>query len=325
MSRVVVTDYTFDSLDVERGILDPLGCEIVASKKIPPPEELARLVADADHVITQFAPVNAGVIGAMRRAKVIVRYGVGVDNVDLDAARARGIPVCNVPDYCTDEVADHTLALLLATTRQVVVNGNHVRGGAWGLAVPLAAMKALRDLTVGVVGFGRIGREVVRRLHGFKCRVLVHDPVVPEGAVREAECEPAGLDELLARSDVVTLHCPSTAQTRHLLRRDTIARMKPGAILINVARGDLVEPTALIDALKSGRLSAAGLDVFDPEPIPADSPVRTMDNVIVSSHVASTSERAVRALRRGAAGAIAASVRGEPLPNVVNRVTAGKG
>jgi D-3-phosphoglycerate dehydrogenase / 2-oxoglutarate reductase len=321
MSRVVVTDYTFDSLDVERGILEPLGCEIVASKKIPPREELARLVADADQIITQFAPVNAAVIAAMRRAKVIVRYGVGVDNVDLDAARARGIPVCNVPDYCTDEVADHTLALLLATTRQVVVNGNHVRSGAWGLAVPLAAMKALRDLTVGVVGFGRIGREVVRRLHGFKCRVLVHDPVVPEAAVREAGCEPAGLDDLLGRSDVVTLHCPSTAQTRHLLRGDTIARMKPGAILINVARGDLVEPAALIDALKSGRLSAAALDVFDPEPIPADSPVRTMANVIVSAHVASTSARAVRELRRAVAAAVAASVRGEPLPNVVNGVT----
>src|SRR5262245_51880165 len=260
MSRVVVTDYTFDSLDVERGILEPLGCEIVASKKIPPHEELARLVADTDHVITQFAPVNAAVIGAMRRARVIVRYGVGVDNVDLDAARARGVPVCNVPDYCTDEVADHTLALLLATTRQVVVNGNHVRGGAWGLAVPLAAMKALRDLTVGVVGFGRIGREVVRRLHGFKCRVLVHDPVVPEAAVREAGCEPIGLKDLLGRSDVVTLPCPSTAQTRDLLRGDTIARMKPGAILINVARGDLVEPAALIDALKSGHVSAAALD-----------------------------------------------------------------
>src|SRR5215510_9114357 len=184
MSRVVVTDYTFDSLDVERGILEPLGCEIVASKKIPPHEELARLVADADHVITQFAPVNAAVIGAMRRARVIVRYGVGVDNVDLDAARARGIPVCNVPDYCTDEVADHTLALLLATTRQVVVHSNHLRGGGWGLVGPFAGMKTLRDLTVGVVGFGRIGREVVRRLQGFKCRVHVHDPVIADGETR---------------------------------------------------------------------------------------------------------------------------------------------
>ncbi|MBI1915198.1 MAG: C-terminal binding protein [Planctomycetes bacterium] len=325
MTTVVVTDNAFDSFDVESEILRPLGCEIVISKKVPPPEELARLVADAEHVLTQFAPLNAAVIGAMRRAKVIVRYGVGVDNVDLEAARRRGIPVCNVPDYCTDEVADHTLALLLATTRRVLANNNRIRSGGWGLVGPFAGMKTLRDLTIGVVGFGRIGREVVRRLHGFKCRMLVHDPVIPDDAIREAGCKPAALDALLGASDVVTLHCPSTAQTRRMLRRDTIARMKPGAILINVARGDLVESAALVEALERGHLSAAGLDVFDPEPLPSDSPLRTMDNVVVSSHVAATSERAVRALRQGAAGTIAASIRGEPLPNVVNGVTARKG
>jgi D-3-phosphoglycerate dehydrogenase len=289
MIKVAITDYTFPSLDIETAILAPLGCALVASKAIPPPAELANLVADAEHVITQFAPVNAAVIGAMQKAKVIVRYGVGVDNVDLSAARARGIPVCNVPDYCVEEVADHTLALILATTRQVVGNCNLVRGGKWGLAAPLSAMKALCHLTVGVVGFGRIGREVVRRLLAFKCRVLVYDPAVPENVVREAGCEPVSLDDVLGQSDVLTLHCPSTAQTRRLIGRDSIARMKRGAILINVGRGDLVEPGALIGALQQGHLAGAGLDVFDPEPIPADSPVLKMDNVVLSSHVASTS------------------------------------
>jgi D-3-phosphoglycerate dehydrogenase len=320
MSKVVVTDYTFDSLDIEAGILQPLGCEIVAAKKRPATEELARLVADADHVITQFAPVDAAVIAALRKAKVIVRYGVGVDNVDLEAARVRGIPVCNVPDYCMDEVADHTLALILATMRQVVANCNHVRGGRWGLAGSLASMKALRDLTVGVVGFGRIGREVVRRLGAFKCRVLVHDPVVTDEAVRSAGAQPAGFDEILAQSDVLTLHCPSTPQTRRLIRADTIARIKPGSVLVNVGRGDLVESSALVEALRRGHLAAAALDVFDPEPVPPDSPVLTMDNVILSAHVASTSERAVRELRRSVANTVAASVRGEPLPNIVNGV-----
>src|SRR5262245_33768311 len=155
MIKVAVTDYTFDALDVETAILQPLGCELVAWKKIAPPAELARLVADADHVITQFAPVNAEVIAAMRKARVIVRYGVGVDNVELEAARKQAIPVCNVPDYCLDEVADHTMALILATTRSVMANFLAVRGGAWKPAVPLPAMKALCDLTVGMVGFGR--------------------------------------------------------------------------------------------------------------------------------------------------------------------------
>ncbi len=325
MTRVVVTDYTFADLDVEAAVLRPLGCEIVAARRAPPPEELARLVADADHVLTQFAPLDAAVVAAMQRARVIVRYGVGVDNVDLAAARARGIPVCNVPDYCTDEVADHTLALILAATRQVVANCLRPREGGWGLAVPLPAMKALRGLTVGVVGFGRIGRAVARRLRGFGCRVLAHDPAVPAADVRDHGCEPAGLDDLLAQSDVLTLHCPSTPQTRRLIRRDTLARMKPGAVLINVARGDLVETAALVEALERGHLAAAGLDVFDPEPLPPDSPLRKMDNVVLSCHVASASERAVRELRETAAGIVARSVRGEPLPNVVNGVTAGAG
>jgi D-3-phosphoglycerate dehydrogenase len=320
MIKVAVTDYTFDSLDMETAILQPLGCEIVAQRRSSP-AELATLVADADHVLTQFAPVNADIIAVMRRARVIVRYGVGVDNVDLEAARVRHIPVCNVPDYCMDEVADHTLALILATTRRVVANSNNVRAGHWKLAVPLAAMRALSDLTVGVVGFGRIGREVVRRLQAFKCRVLVHDPVVPAATIRESGCTPAGLGEILEQSDILTLHCPSTPQTRRLIGRETLARMKPGAILINAGRGDLVDSAALVDALRQGQLSAAGLDVFDPEPIPPDSPLLQLENVILSPHIASASIRAVRQLRQTAAETIARAIRGEPLPNVVNGVT----
>src|SRR5262249_8710041 len=155
-----ITDYSFESLDVERAILEPLGCRVNAWKEKCPPKELAQRVADADAVLTQFAPVTAEVIAALSRARVIVRYGVGVDNVDLDAARARGIPVCNVPDYCIDEVADHSLAFILATTRQVVPNCLAVRGGSWKLATPLDQMRTLRELTIGVVGFGRIGRAV---------------------------------------------------------------------------------------------------------------------------------------------------------------------
>jgi len=324
MIKVAVTDYTFDALDIEAGILQSLGCEIVAGKRPSSSAELARQVADADHVITQFAPITADVIAAMRKVRVIVRYGVGVDNVDLEAARARGITVCNVPDYCTDEVADHTLALALAATRHVVANCNRVREGQWGLAVPLAAMKTLADLTTGVVGFGRIGREVVRRLRAFKGRVLVHDPVVPAPEIRNAGCEAVGFDDVLRHSDLLTLHCPSTPQTRHMLRRETIARMKPGAILVNVGRGDLVESAALLEALQRGHLAAAALDVFEAEPLPPDSPLLRMNNVIVSSHIASASEKAVRKLRETAAGIIASAIRGEPLRNVVNGVAAGQ-
>ncbi len=315
--KVVVTDYTFPTLDIEKQILEPVGCEIVAGQ-CKETAGLMTLVSDADAVITQFAPINAEVIAAMSRARVIVRYGIGVDNVDLNAARERGIPVCNVPDYCIDEVADHTLAFILAASRNVVGNCVGIRGGSWSLAVPLTRMYALCDLTIGVVGFGRIGRAVTSRLGPFKCRRLVHDPLAPLDAIRDAGCEPVELAALLAQADIVTLHCPSTPQTRQMLNAATIEHMKPGVIIINVARGDLIETSALIAALQAGKIAAAALDVCDPEPIPASSPLCGMENVVLSSHVASASVRAVRTLRETAANIAARAIRGEPLPNIVN-------
>src|SRR6266850_2357560 len=176
--KIAVTDWTFPDLGIEEEILNQNNVSVVG-KQCKSSADLMSLVSDADAVITQFAKIDATVIGAMRHARVIVRYGIGVDNVDLEAARERGIPVSNVPDYCIDEVADHTLAFILATTRQVLPNTLHLRAGNWGIATPLASMQSLKNLTVGVVGFGRIGREVVRRLLPFKCCLLVFDPVVP--------------------------------------------------------------------------------------------------------------------------------------------------
>ena len=282
--------------------------------------DLIALCAEADAVITQFARVNANVITAMQKARAIVRYGIGVDNVDLDAARAHNIPVCNVPDYCIDEVADQTLAFILATTRQVVTHANHLRAGQWSLATPLAGMKALRDLTVGVVGFGRIGREVVKRLIPFKCAVQVCDPVVPAAEIKKSGARAANFEQLLKHADVLTLHCPSTPQTRRLMNREAFATLKPGAIFINVSRGDLADPDALTAALQSGHLSAAALDVFEPEPIPVWHPLLLMPNVILAPHIASCSVPAGKKLRESVANLALAAVRGEPLPTIVNGV-----
>lgn len=237
----------------------------------------------------------------MQKARVIVRYGIGVDNVDLAAARAKGIPVCNVPDYCIDEVADHTLAFILATTRQVVTNSNTLKGGKWGLATSLDHMKALRDLAVGVVGFGRIGREVVARLRPFRCRILVYDPLAKPADIEAAGATPVALSDLLSQTDVITLHCPSTPETRGMLNSESLAKTRPGVSIINLARGDLIDPNSLLVALQTGHVSAAALDVFNPEPIPADHPILKLDNVIVASHIASTSVPAVRKLRETAA------------------------
>ncbi len=316
--KVAITDYSFPDLSVEESILQPPGHAIAAWKEKKAAAELPALVADADAVITQFASVNADVIASMQQARVIVRYGIGVDNVDLAAARAKGIPVCNVPDYCIDEVADHTLAFILATTRQVVSNSNTLKGGKWGLATSLDQMKALRDLAVGVVGFGRIGREVVSRLRPFRCRILVFDPIAKSADIVAAGGTPVTMRELLSLSDVITLHCPSTPETRGMLNSELLAKTRPGVSIINLARGDLIDPNALMAALQSGHVAAAALDVFNPEPIPADHPILKLDNVILASHIASTSVPAVRKLRETAARLALMALNGEPLVNVVN-------
>jgi D-3-phosphoglycerate dehydrogenase len=319
MPKVAVTDYTFANLDPERAVLEPLGCRIEAAQ-CRTAEQLLPLVRDADVVITQFAPLTAAVLAAMTRCRAVVRYGIGVDNVDLEAAAARNIPVCNVPDYCIDEVADHTLGLILALTRRLVAIAATVRAGAWNSFLPAEQMRVLRELTVGVVGFGRIGREVVRRLHALKCRVQVFDPVVPAAAVEAAGAVPAPLDVVLETSDLVTLHCPSTAETRHLLNRERLSRMKRGVLIVNAGRGSLIRTDDLVEGLRTGQVGGAALDVADPEPLPAGHPLLAMDNVIVTNHVASCSATAIRTLRTTVARTAAAALRGEPLPNVVNGV-----
>ena len=319
-SVVAVTDYSFDALDIEKGILEPLGCRFVWLKAGKDAAALKDLAKDADYVITQFAPVDAEVIAAMRACKVIVRYGIGVDNVDLAAAAAKSIPVCNVPDYCTDEVADHALTMILEMTRRVAQNAARVRSGSWSLGVPIEQMQALKDMTVGVVAFGRIGREVALRLRPFKCRILVHDPKVDAARIRKEGFAPATLDEVLRQSDLLSLHCPSTAETRQMINAGSLAKMKPGALFVNVSRGTLVKTDDLVDALRSGAIAAAAMDVTDPEPLPAGHPLLSMDNVLVNPHCASGSPSSGLKLRTQVANIVAAVVQGGKPPNIVNGV-----
>ena len=319
MPTVAITDFTFPDLEVEKRILQSAGLSVV-SDQCRTPETVASLIADVDYVITQFAPVTAAAIEAMKNARIIVRYGVGYDNVDLDAARKREIPVCNIPGFCTDEVAEHTVAFILATTRCVKQNDARVQSGQWGLGVTLEDMKSLRDMTIGVVGLGRIGRGVVERLTPFKCRLLVFDPVVPPDQIEQLGATSVTLQQLFSESDLVTLHCPSTDQTRGLINTTTLAQIKPGAILINLGRGDLVNSDDLATALDTGQIRAAALDVFETEPLPSDSRLRGRDNVILASHISSASVSAQRTLRESAANLVVMRHLGEPLPNIVNGV-----
>lgn len=322
MSNIVAfTDYAFSDLSIEKGILEAAGCTIKERKVHTDQAELIALVAEADYVVTQFAPVNADVIAAMKNCKVIVRYGIGVDNVDLAAAAKKNIPVCNIPDFCTDEVADHAVAMLLALTRKIVPCWDVIRKDKkWALPVPLDKMYVLRELTVGLVAYGKIARQTALRLKPFKCKIMVFDPVVDAAAIEKDGCIPASLDEIYAQADIISLHCPSTDKTRNMINTDTIAKMKDGVMLVNAGRGDLIKGTDLIAALQSGKVGAAGLDVTDPEPINMDSPLLAMDNVIINSHIASASAFAVQKLRTSAADIVVTRIRGEKLTSVVNGV-----
>ncbi|HMF11086.1 MAG TPA: C-terminal binding protein [Gemmataceae bacterium] len=319
MPKVVITDSTFPNIDPERHVLEPAGCEVVVGKT-GSESELIELTRDADGIISQFANLTPAVIGRMQQVKIIVRNGIGYDNIDVEAARQQRIPVCNIPDYCINEVADQTLAFVLALTRQLLPNHDIIRAGRWGLAVRVDQMKALAEMTVGVVGFGRIGRAVVKRLLAFAGRVVVADPYVGADTIQATGAEPTSLDDLFANSDLITLHCLLNAQTRGLINVQTLARTKRGVLLINVGRGGLVVTEALIAALTSGHVAAAGLDVFEQEPLPADSPLRAMENVVVASHIASVSARAMKILRESSARLVLKAFRGEKLENVVNGV-----
>ncbi|MEI8096126.1 MAG: C-terminal binding protein [Spirochaetales bacterium] len=324
MRQAVITDYNFADVELERNLLAPLGCRLEALKSSSNRDELVSLVKHADFVITQFADLNAEVIGQMERCKLIVRYGIGVDNVDVKAAALKGIPVCNVPDYCTNEVADHALALILDLCRRVTENAVKVRGGTWGSAVPLQAMRSLKDQTVGIVAYGRIGREVALRLRAFKCELVAFDPFADEAKMRADGVEPVSLEQLYSRSTIITLHCPSTEETRFMINAESIARMRVGTLLVNVSRGTLVQTDDLARALASGHLAAAAVDVTDPEPIDPAHPLVGLGNALITPHVAAWSPQAVLRLRHAVAETVAIALRGEKLPNVVNGGALGK-
>jgi len=317
MSQAVITDYTFPDLSIETQILEAAGLEVV-SGQCKTPQDLIVLTASVDYIITQFAPIDADVIKSMSNCKVIVRYGIGYDNVDCETAKKKGIPVCNIPTYCIDEVADHTLSFILSMTRQLLANAKYVQNGKWGLGTDLSKMRGLYDSTVGIVGLGRIGQAVAKRLQGFGCRLMAYDPVVDSTQAASISCQLVDLDYLLSNSDIITLHCPSLPTTKNIINHSTLLKMKKGSLLINAGRGDLICADALTEALITGHLAGAAIDVFSTEPVPNDSPLLDMDNVLITSHIASASPQSAKTLRETAAQIVVISSKGESLPNIVN-------
>lgn len=308
---VAVVDHRFADLSAERSILAKVGAELVDLRGASD-DEVIEACADAEGILLgarfQFTRERIARLG---RCRVIARYGVGFDNVDVAAADEMGIAVTFVPDYCVEEVANHAMTLLLALHRHLIDFDARLRGGNPGIPAEFVVPR-LSGCTLGVLGFGRIGAEVGRRARAFGLRIAAYDPYLPEGTILAAGAVPVSLEEAIGESEFVSLHFPLNNSTRHVIDAAAIARMRPGAFIINVARGGLVDEEALADAIRSGRLGGAGLDVTEIEPLPADNPLRTLPGVILTPHVAWLSTGAREELQVKTAEEAVRVLRGEP-------------
>jgi D-3-phosphoglycerate dehydrogenase len=311
--KVVFTDINFPTPWEEEILTTELNAQLVKAM-LKTEDEVIATCADADVLLVAFSPITRRVIENLKQCKLIVRYGIGYDMIDVEAATGRGIPVCNVPDYCVEEVALHAMALLLCCARKIIKLDASMREGKWdtvGVAKPVHRMS---QQTLGVVGFGRIGRRVAGMAKALGLSVQAFDPFVATSDIAQM----VSFDELLERSDYVTIHCPLMESTRHLFNADAFRTMKSSAFLINCARGPIVDEQALVRALQEKQIAGAALDVFETEPLPADSPLRQLDNVILHPHAAWYSEEAFADLQERVAQDVVLFFKGQRPRGLVN-------
>lgn len=316
--RVAVTD-SAELLEPGIELLRERGVDVQVAAAGATPSEAAIVAADAPAAIIGLLPFRAPEIASLHRTGLLIRAGIGYDVIDVDAATAAGIWVANVPDYCVDEVADHAMLLLMAAWRRLPELEAVWHAGSWVNPLLVPPVNRARGRRLGVVGFGRIGQAVARRARGFGFEVVVHDPVVADDVIRASEVEPVTLEDLFATSDAVTLHCPLTAETRHLVNAARLARVRPGLVLVNTSRGGLVDLAALDGALETGQVAAAGLDVLEDEPAPdLTRPLFKRPNVLLTPHLAWYSLEARRDLALQAAEEAYRFITGERPRNLVN-------
>ncbi|GAB4427181.1 MAG: C-terminal binding protein [Chloroflexi bacterium OHK40] len=306
---------TLAPYDEERAAAESCGAELIFGDGTTP-------LRDADVLLTVgLIPIDATAIAGLERCRLIVRYGIGVDTIDVAAATARGIVVANAPTYCVEEVSDHAAALALGLARRVVALDRAVRERGWAVAQgDLAGVRRMRSRTLGVVGMGRIGAATVRKLHPFVGRTLGYDPFLAPATIEERGADPADLETLLRESDIVSLHVPLSEHTRGLIGADALALMRPTALLVNTSRGPIVDEAALARALSAGRLAGAALDVVSSEPLPTDSPLLAVDQrrLILTPHAAASSDDSLADLRREVFDAMRAVLAGRWPGAVVN-------
>lgn len=318
--RVVITDYEFSRLDAEEAAARDNGADFVVGSTRDE-DQVAELTAGADVVVLAYAPITDRVLSGLAENATVIRYGVGYDTVDVEAATRRGVRVCNVPDYGAETVADHTVMLVLAVLRRAFAYDKTVRDPeqGWIQAPQIGAIPAMEDLTYGLVGTGTIGQLVASRITAFGSRVIAYDPYAQQEALAQRGIEGVGLDELLQRADLISIHAPLTSETHHILDEQALRKTTPGTIVVNTARGALIDTVAAAGLAEEGHLGGLGLDVFEEEPLPLGHPVRQAPNTILTPHAAFYSNRALKNLQDYAAAEVGRALRGEPLRCQINR------
>jgi D-3-phosphoglycerate dehydrogenase len=313
MPLVVITDCDHGNITPEEAVLAGAGVTW-RLRQGRGEEEVIAGAGDPDGLIVQYAQITGKVLDALPRVRVVVRYGVGIDTLDVAAATARGVVISNVPDYCVEEVSDHALALALACWRRIPFYDRRIRQGTWQ-ATEVKPMLRLRGRVMGVVGVGRIGARLAEKAAGVGMAVWGYDPYL---AALPPWVRQVGLDELLAGSDIVSIHSPLTPETTHLIDEKALRRMKPTAFLVNTARGGVVDAAALTRALREGWIAGAGIDTLEQEPPSADMPLLMLPNVTLAPHAAWYSDDAMVDLKRKTAEAVVAVLRAQRPTSVVN-------
>jgi D-3-phosphoglycerate dehydrogenase len=317
--RVVITDCDQGSIEEEKDEFGKIGAELILAQ-VQKEEDLIRACREADGLLNQYALLTRRVLENLPKCKVVSRYGVGVDSVDLRAATDLGIIVANVPDYCMDEVSSQTISMILTLIRKTAFFDQKVKSGQWDFRLGIPIYRT-RGKTLGLVGCGKIGLEVAKRISAFGVRVMAFDPYIPKAA---QGIELTDLDTLLKESDFISVHCPLNESTRHLIGEKEFQKMAKKPLFINTSRGPIIDEIALIQALEEGRISGAGLDVLEKEPPDLQNPLLKMENVILSPHVSFYSVESISELKRRTAENVSAVLLGKLPKSVVNREVLGK-
>ncbi len=321
--KVVVTDYIEDDLDYEAAELARAGIDFEAHQlKFRPEEEVFEKIADADVIVVNMVKMPASLIGRLTKCRLIIRHGIGYDNVDVDACTKQGIVFAYQPDYCKEDVAEHAIALLFACARKIVRSRKTLEQssatGQWDFSEVFPIYR-LDGKTLGIIGVGRIGSRVYRKLRTFGMKIIGTDPYLSDARRAELDLPFVDCRTLLKEADFVTLHTPLNDETHHLINAQTLALMKPTAYLINTSRGGMVDTDALADALKKGTIAGAAIDVYDQEPPPPDHPLFALENAILTPHLGWASEEAGWEIRRSILDDILAAAQGRPARCVVNK------